>query len=60
MRFFGAFTLLVLPLFLLVCIQMIRNSQFKDKIFAKILIAIFALFSLAAVATALYLLFIYA
>lgn len=41
MRFFGAFTLLVLPLFLLVCIRMIQQSSFKDTVIGKLLEAFF-------------------
>lgn len=55
MKFFGAFTLLVLPLFLLVCIQMIKNSSFKDAFFAKVLIVIFYINIVLALGTALYL-----
>ncbi|MBP9821104.1 hypothetical protein KBC85_03105 [Candidatus Saccharibacteria bacterium] len=55
MRFFGAFMLLVLPLFLLVCIQMIKNSSFSDALFAKILIVIFYINIVLALGTALYL-----
>ena len=55
MRFFGAFMLLVLPLFLLVCIQMIKNSSFSDALFAKILIVIFYINIVLAIGTALYL-----
>lgn len=55
MRFFGAFMLLVLPLFLLVCIQMIKKSSFSDALFAKILIVIFYINIVLAIGTALYL-----
>lgn len=55
MRFFGAFTLLVLPLFLIVCIQMIKNSTFSDALFAKILIVIFYINIVFALGTAVYL-----
>lgn len=55
MRFFGAFTLLVFPLFLIVCIQMIKNSSFKDAIFAKVLIVIFYINIALAIGTSLYL-----
>lgn len=53
--FFGAFTLLVLPLFLLVCVQMIKNSAWNDTVVGKILIVLFYVFAVGAVLTALYL-----
>lgn len=55
MLFFGAFTLLVLPLFLIVCIQMIKNSQLKDTVFGKFLLALFYLFAALAIGTGVYL-----
>lgn len=55
MRFFGAFMLLVLPLFLLVCVQMIKKSDFYETVMAKVLIAIFYVFAAAGIATALWL-----
>jgi hypothetical protein len=55
MMFFGAFTLLVLPLFLLVCINMLKQSEFGKTIAGKILEVIFYLMAIAGFATALYL-----
>jgi hypothetical protein len=55
MLFFGAFTLLVLPLFLIVCIQMIKNSQLKDTVFGKFLLVLFYLFAALAIGTGVYL-----
>lgn len=56
MKFFFSFVLLVLPLFLLVCVQIIRqNEDFKRSVFGKFLEALFILFALASLGTALYL-----
>lgn len=55
MMFFGAFTLLVLPLFMLVCVQMIKNSSFADSFFGKLLIVMFYVTAAIALATAVYL-----
>jgi hypothetical protein len=55
-KFLFSFTLLVLPLFLLVCIQIIRqNEDFKRTVFGKFLIGLFGLFALASLGTAVYL-----
>lgn len=56
MMFFGAFMLLVLPLFMVVSASMIRQSEFGKTITGKILVGIFYLTSAAGVGTALYLL----
>lgn len=57
MQFFGAFTLLVLPLFLFVCTQMIKQSRnFGKTIAAKIVIGIFYFVALMCLGTAIYLL----
>lgn len=53
--FFGALTLLVLPLFLLVSVQMIKNSSWNDTVVGKILIVLFYFVAIVAVLTALYL-----
>jgi hypothetical protein len=53
--FFGALTLLVLPLFLLVSVQMIKNSSWNDTVVGKILIVLFYIVAITAVLTALYL-----
>lgn len=56
MRFMFSFVLLVLPLFMLVCIQIIRqNEDFKASIFGKILELIFFLMALTCLGTAVYL-----
>ena len=56
MKFLFSFVLLVLPLFLLVCIQIIRqNEDFRRSIAGKILELIFFVFALAAIATGVYL-----
>ena len=56
MKFIFSFTLLVLPLFLLVCIQIIRqNTNLKNSVLGKVLIAVFGLFALASLGTAVYL-----
>ncbi len=57
MQFFGAFMLLVLPLFLFVCIQIIRQGEFGKTIIGHILEAIFIVFGISAIVTAFYLLF---
>ena len=54
--FFGAFMLLVLPLFLLVCVRLIKNSEWNDTVVGKFLIILFYLVIAGAVLTALYLL----
>ena len=57
MKFLFSFMLLVLPLFLLVCIQIIRqNEDFRRSLFGKFLEGLFFVFALAALATAVYLL----
>lgn len=56
MQFFGAFTLLVLPLFLFVCTQMIKNTRdFGKTMTAKIIIGFFYFMALLCLATAVYL-----
>ncbi|HPR10207.1 MAG TPA: hypothetical protein PLJ04_01365 [Candidatus Saccharibacteria bacterium] len=55
MQFFGAFTLLVLPLFLVLCIRMIQQSTFKDTFIGKLLIVFFYINIFLAIAVALYL-----
>ena len=56
MLFFFSFVLLVLPLFLLVCIQIIRqNENLKNSVLGKILEAIFFIFAFLALATGIYL-----
>lgn len=56
MMFMGAFMLLVLPLFLLICAQMIRdNKSFNKSIFGKLLEILFYGFALLAILTAIYL-----
>lgn len=56
MKFFFSFMLLVLPLFLLVCIQIIRqNEDFRASIFGKFLEGLFFIFAIAALGTAVYL-----
>ena len=56
MMFFGAFTLLVLPLFMVVCASMIRQSEFGKTVTGKVLVGIFYITAAAGVGTALYLL----
>jgi hypothetical protein len=41
MQFFGAFSLLVLPLFLLICIRMIQKGEFGKTFFGKVLVVLF-------------------
>lgn len=55
MMFFGAFTLLVLPLFMLVCASMLRQSDFGKTITGKILEVIFYITAVAGFGTAIYL-----
>jgi len=56
MQFFGAFTLLVLPLFLFVCTQMIKNTrEFSKTIAAKIVIGFFYFMAVLCLGTAVYL-----
>jgi hypothetical protein len=55
MGFFLAVGLIVLPLFLLVCIQIIRQSSFKTKVAGKILEIILGFFIFLSLATGLYL-----
>ena len=45
-----AFILLVLPLFLLVCIQMINNSSWKSTVIGKILVILFYIAIISAIA----------
>jgi hypothetical protein len=49
MKFFGLLTFIVLPLFLYVCISMLRQSSIKDTFLAKILEVIFTIFIVLAV-----------
>lgn len=56
MQFFGAFTLLVLPLFLLVCIRMVKQSSLSDRFLGKLLIVLFYINIFFALAVAWYLL----
>lgn len=56
MMFLGAFTLLVLPLFMVVCASMIRQSEFGKTVTGKVLVGIFYITAAAGVGTALYLL----
>lgn len=56
MMFFGAFMLLVLPLFMIVSAKMIRNSVFGDTLTGKILEIIFYIVAAAGFATSIYLL----
>lgn len=56
MMFFGAFMLLVLPLFMIVSAKMIRNSVFGDTLTGKILEIIFYVVAAAGFATSIYLL----
>lgn len=55
MMFFGAFTLLVLPLFMVVIIQMVKNSTWSDTVMAKVVIVVSYLSIATAVFTGLYL-----
>lgn len=55
MMFFGAFMLLVLPLFMIVAAGMIKSSDFGKTVTGKILEVIFYLMAVAGVATAIYL-----
>lgn len=55
MMFLGAFTLLVLPLFMVVSAGMIKNSEFGKTITGKILEFIFYIVAVAGIGTALYL-----
>ena len=54
MQFFGAFALLVLPLFLIVCIKMVQQSSLHDRFLGKFLIAIFYLNIAFAISISLY------
>jgi hypothetical protein len=56
MNFFGAFTLLVLPLFLFVCTQMIKQSSKGKTMAAKIVIWFFYFMSALCLGMAVYLL----
>jgi hypothetical protein len=49
MKFFGLLTFIVLPLFLFVCISMLRQSSIKDTWLAKVLEIIFSIFIVLAV-----------
>jgi len=53
--FMGAMMLIVLPLFLVLCIQMIRRSSFAKKPAAKILETLFLLSIILSVTGLLYL-----
>lgn len=56
MKFMFSFVLLVLPLFMLVCIQIIRQNQdFRASVLGKFLEAMFFLTALACLGTAVYL-----
>ena len=44
MKFFGLFTLVVLPLFLWVCIRMLKQSELGKTMFGKFLELLFYLF----------------
>ena len=55
MQFFGAFTLLVLPLFLLLCIRMIQQSAFGKTIIGKVLELFFFINIFFAIGVALWL-----
>ena len=56
MKFMFSFVLLVMPLFMLVCIKIIRqNEDFRNSVFGKFLEALFFLFALATLGTAVYL-----
>lgn len=55
MGFFLATGLIVLPLFLLVCIQTIRQSSLKTKVTGKILEYIFGFFIFLSLAIGVYL-----
>lgn len=57
MKFLFSFTMLVLPLFLLVCIQIIRqNEDFRRTVFGKFLEGLFFVFAIAALGTGVYVL----
>jgi hypothetical protein len=56
MMFLGAFSLLVLPLFMIVCAGMIKNSDFGKTITGKVLEIIFYVMAAAGLGTSLYLL----
>jgi len=56
MQFFGAFILLVLPLFLVLCIRMIQQSEFGKTIIGKILEIFFFINIFFAIGVALWLL----
>ncbi len=56
MMFLGAFTMLVLPLFMVISAKMIKNSEFGKTITGKILEIIFYAVAAAAIFTAVYLL----
>jgi hypothetical protein len=53
--FLGAFTLLVLPLFMLVCANMIKQSEYAKTLTGKILEIVFYIMAAAGFGTALYL-----
>ncbi len=55
MMFFGAFTLLVLPLFMLVCASMLKQSEFSKTITGKVLEVIFYIMAVAGFGTSIYL-----
>ena len=55
MMFLGAFTLLVLPLFMLVCARMLNQSEFGKTITGKVLEVIFYIMAIAGFGTSLYL-----
>lgn len=56
MQFFGAFMLLVLPLFLIVCIRMIQQGSLKDTFIGKMLIFFFYVNIFFALGLSMYLL----
>lgn len=56
MQFFGAFTLLVLPLFLLLCIRMIQQGEFGKTFIGKALEVFFFINIFFAIGVALWLL----
>lgn len=54
MMFMGAMMLIVLPLFLIICVQMINKSSFAHRpigIFLKLLFYLFALISIVGLIT---------
>ena len=55
MMFFGAFTLLVLPLFMVVSASMVKKSEFGKTITGRILEFILYIVAVAGIGTALYL-----